>query len=99
MNIKFFPLALKELEDAVSFYNDQFKDLGNQFYHEVFEAIGLIRKYPAAWQKVGNNTSRYILRRFPYLILYVFEDDFILITAIAHQHRNPDYYLNRKNIN
>ncbi len=97
MHIKFFPLAVEELEDAISFYNVQLKGLGNQFYKEVFEAIEIIQKYPEAWHKVGKNTRKYILMRFPYLILYIFEDDVIVITAIAHQHRNPTYYQDRNN--
>ena len=48
------------------------------------EAIEVIQKFP-----------KFLLKRFPYLVLYIPEEDKILITAIAHQHRKPDYYINR----
>jgi len=33
--------------------------------------------------------------RFPYSMTYSIENDFILIIAVAHQNRNPDYWKDR----
>ncbi|NOR44349.1 MAG: type II toxin-antitoxin system RelE/ParE family toxin [Candidatus Delongbacteria bacterium] len=95
MKVIFLSPADTELEDAINYYNDQLHGLGDQFYDEFFVGIDFIKKYPIAWQKVGENTRRYILKRFPYMVLYVAEEDRIIITVIAHQHRHPDYYLKR----
>ena len=95
MKIIFLPPADSELEEAIIYYNEQLQGLGDQFYDEFLVALEFIKKYPQAWQKVGEYTRRYILKRFPYMVLYVPEKDRIVITVIAHQHRHPDYYLNR----
>ncbi len=95
MEIIFLPPSDKELEEAVCFYEDQLIGLGKQFYAEVTEALEFIVQYPDAWYKIGPHTRRFILKRFPYLVLYIFEKDKIIITAIAHQHRYPKNYLNR----
>lgn len=95
MEIIFLPPADAELEDASHFYENQLKGLGRQFYNEVTKAIDFIIQYPQAWHKTGQYTRRFMLKRFPYLILYVFEEEKIIITAIAHQHRYPESYLNR----
>ena len=97
MKMIFLSPAGQELEDAFIYYNDQLPGLGKQFFREVSTAIELIRKFPQAWHKVGKHTRRFLLKRFPYLILYIPEKDKIIITAIAHKHRFPDYYLNRRN--
>jgi hypothetical protein len=49
---------------------------------------------PNAWTKVGVHTRRCLLNRFPYAILYFYEDNEITITSIANLHRNPEHYNN-----
>jgi len=93
--ILFIPPSDKELEDAIKYYNNQLSGLGSQFYQELMEAIEVIQKYPSAWKKVGEHTHKLLLKRFPYLVLYIPEANKILITAIAHQHRRPEYYIER----
>lgn len=95
MEIIFLPPADTELEDAIHFYENQLKGLGHQFYTEVVKAIDFIIQYPEGWHKTGQHTRRFMLKRFPYSILYVYEEEKIIITAIAHQHRHPESYLNR----
>jgi len=35
------------------------------------------------------------MHKFPYKILYSVERDHLLVIAIAHQHRRPDYWIDR----
>ena len=91
----FIPRSDKELDDAIAYYNDQFPGLGSQFLKEVLSAIEVIQRFPNAWKKIGKHTHKLLLKRFPYLVLYIPERDKILITAIAHQHRSPEYYIGR----
>ncbi len=93
MKIHFSLLAQKEYQEAVSYYDDQNIIFGDQFIEEVDEAINLIISFPHAWSKVGTKLRKYVLKRFPYVIFYKPYDDHIVISAIAHQHRNPSYYL------
>jgi plasmid stabilization system protein ParE len=95
VNVILIPPADKELEDAITFYNEQLVGLGDQFYQEFASTIDLLRRTPFGWRKIGENTRRINIKRFPYLILYVVDKDNILVTCIAHQHRNPRYYLSR----
>jgi len=95
MKILLLPPSDQELLDAISYYNEQQKGLGARFYNEFLGTISLIEKAPNAWRKIGKFTHRINLSRFPYLVLYVVENDKIIITCIAHQHRKPDYYISR----
>jgi len=93
MKILFSPSASIELLDAIDFYNYHSPDLGIAFHKEFFDALEFIKLFPNGWQKVGPNTRKCVLKKFPFLILYIFDDDQIFISAIAHQHRHPRSYL------
>ena len=95
MNIILIPPSDKELEETVDYYNNQMPGLGEQFYNAFLNTVNYINIVPDAWRKVGSNTRKINIKQFPYLILYVLDGDDILITCIAHQHRNPTYYSNR----
>jgi len=95
MSVVLLPPAGDELDEAIAYYNDQLSGLGGHFYRAFLTAINCISQAPEAWRKVGANTRRINLVRFPYLLLYVVDKEDIIITCIAHQHRNPSYYLDK----
>lgn len=93
MKFIILPEAEKEIKDTILYYNDQMDKLGNNFFDELLYAFDNIEKYPLAWSLIHDNTRKYTLKRFPYLVLYIAEKNKIVITAVAHQHRHPDSYL------
>ena len=50
---------------------------------------------PEAWTKIGEQTRRCLIKGFPYALYYVAEPDEVLITAVAHLHRDPEHYSKR----
>ncbi len=95
MKARFLQVAKRELDDAVDYYNREKPGLGYEFLWEIFFAIDRIKQFPQAWQTFYEDARRCIVRRFPYGIVYVQEKDVIVILAIAHLHRNPDYWIDR----
>jgi len=95
MNVILLPPSDTELQDAIDYYNDQMEGLGDRFYQSFLKTIRHIEAGPELWRKVGENTRRINISRFPYLILYVQHHEDILVTCIAHQHRDPPYYMSR----
>ncbi|MBW1677401.1 MAG: type II toxin-antitoxin system RelE/ParE family toxin [Deltaproteobacteria bacterium] len=95
MKVRFVSPANIELDEAVRYYDHQLPGLGFRFYQEVDAAIERIRLMPEAWTKIGKHTRRCILKGFPYGLLYAIEIDEILITAVAHLHRDPEHYKDR----
>jgi hypothetical protein len=95
LKVRLISPANIELDEAVRFYNHQLPGLGFRFYQETEKAIERIRFMPEAWTKIGERTRRCILKAFPYALLYVVETDLILVTAVAHLHRDPEHYGNR----
>ena len=44
----------------------------------------------------SKNIRRYLLHKFPYKILYSNQKDHIYVIAVAHMHREPKYWVDRK---
>jgi plasmid stabilization system protein ParE len=96
MELAFSVLARDELAEAKRYYNQVQRGLGGQFQHEAEIAAKRILERSLAWQFEHDPFRRFILNRFPYKMLYVVENGRILIVAVSHQHRQPDYWIERK---
>jgi len=95
MNIEFLPLAKLELDDAIAYYKLQLEGLGKRYKEEVRTSINRISIFPKAWSIIRPNIRKCVMHKFPYNILYATYEDTILIIAIAHHHREPDYWMER----
>ena len=96
MNVILLPPSDIELQDAIDFYDGQMDGLGDRFYGCFLKTIQHIESSPELWGKVGLNTRRINISGFPFLVLYVIDQEEILVTCIAHQHRDPLYYTGRQ---
>ena len=96
MKVIFSKYAKLELEDAVHFYELEYQGLGRRFKEEVKKAIKRIAKYPEAWSVERGDVRGALLHKFPYKLLYSIEADHIFVIAVAHQHRKPDYWIDRE---
>lgn len=95
MKIEFLEAAQAELNDAFEWYEAQQKNLGMQFINEFEAAVKRISTYPKSYVLIGNEVRRCLIKRFPYGILYGIDADTIVIIAVAHLHRKPNYWVDR----
>ena len=95
MKYCFLPAAEMDLKDAVDYYENCREGLGREFAFEVSFAIDRILQYPDGWECVTENSRRCLILRFPYELIYTLENNYILILAIANQHRHPNSWKNR----
>lgn len=95
MRVIFTGLAKQELEDAIRFYELEYSGLGRKFKEEVRKAALRIAAYPEGWSIVRGNVRKCLLHKFPYKLLYAVDENRILIIAVAHQHRKPDYWFDK----
>ena len=93
--IRLLEAAQKELDDAYDYYEAQATGLGSQFIDEMLGTMKSIRKHPEAWPVFSRRSRRCLVSRFPYSIIYQVLEDKILIVAIAHMHRKPEYWKDR----
>jgi len=95
MNYSFHPEAIDEYLDAVSYYAHINLRLARSFTEAVEAGIENILHHPEAWQSVEGDIRRHIIKRFPFGIYYCIEGNSILIYAIMHMSRHPDYWKSR----
>jgi plasmid stabilization system protein ParE len=97
VNIRFLKPAEAELDDAIEYYESEQLGLGTRLRNEVLRSLARIAKHPVAYQVLSNRTRRCLIAKFPYGIIYQHstETDEILVIAIAHLHRKPDYWSSR----
>jgi len=95
VNVRVLEVAQRELDEAVSYYNGQVAGLGDAFLLEAIAAIERIRQFPDAWHPLGENVRRCRLRRFPYGLIYHADESGVLVVAVAHTHRRPEYWRDR----
>ena len=77
------------------YYEERTARLGADFTVEVEDAIQSILKAPDRWRCIEEDVRRYLVRRFPYGILYTMEQDYVLILALMHLSREPGYWRHR----
>jgi toxin ParE2 len=95
VNVRILEVAEQEIDEAVSYYNGQVAGLGDAFLLEAIAAIERIRQFPDAWHPLGENVRRCRLRRFPYGLIYHADESGVLVVAVAHTHRRPEYWRDR----
>jgi plasmid stabilization system protein ParE len=92
---RFLSPAERELAEAAKYYERAVPGLGRQFLAEVERTIARILRHPEAWSKITDHHRKCRTRRFPYGIVYTIEGDVVIISAVMHGHRHPDYWKSR----
>lgn len=95
MQIQFAQVANDELNDACDWFNQQQVGLGDRFRHDVRDVVLLISKAPLLFPVELEDVRRYVMNRFSYTLRYVVRGEVIWILAVSHQHRRPDYWVDR----
>lgn len=94
-DFSFHPDARVELRESVRHYEAEAAGLGAEFAAEVRVAIDWARENPYLGAPSEAKTRRRLLQRFPYVLVYLVEDEQIYIVAVMHQRREPDYWRER----
>ena len=87
--------ATLDLRLAARWYNRRRGGLGVEFVLAVDDAIAKIVEAPGRWPLFAG-ARRYLLRRFPYGVVYRADQQRIHILAIAHHSRSPVYWGHRR---
>ncbi len=92
---RFVPAARREFLAEVVYYNQEQPGLGTRFTAAVEEAAARALAFPHAGSPAAGSTRRVLLQGFPFSIAYRDETSGIVIFALAHQSRRPDYWAAR----
>jgi plasmid stabilization system protein ParE len=90
-NVRIENSAIQDIQDAITYYNEQQKGLGNKFHTFIKEALQVLTFSP--FFKVYHKNVRCLpLIRFPFSIFFTVDEDnsTVHIVAILHQALDPD---------
>jgi plasmid stabilization system protein ParE len=93
---RFLSPAEREMAQAAQYYNSKVPNLGAEFLHEVKKSVKKLEADPEAAQKVRGDVRRRLILRFPFGILYRIDPEEIVILAVMHLARHPDYWHRRR---
>ena len=94
-SVHYLPPAEHELFDAAWYYEIQVAGLGLRFMSAVDSAVADIGSNPERWPLIRNGVRRRLLRRFPYALVYRVDPHEVLILAVMHLSRRPNYWTTR----
>jgi toxin ParE1/3/4 len=89
--------AIRDLDDALAWYEARQAGLGTVLLREVSRAFEVIGENPRMWPiwpewRSRIKVRRFVLQRFHFSIAYIAQRQRILILAIAHGRRRPGYW-------
>ncbi len=89
------PEAELDIQDTFEWYETQSPGLGSEFVRAVDACLSSIGRNPLTYPLIYRQARRALIRRFPYGILYVFEQETISVVACFHGKRNPKSWQQR----
>jgi len=95
MNLEFLPEAQAEFFEAAEYYEERETGLGKRFIAEIQEACATILDHPLLWREREGGFRRVNCPVFPYYVGYYIRGETIVVAAIAHGSRYPDYWKHR----
>jgi plasmid stabilization system protein ParE len=91
--ITFSQPAREELNGAALYYEHQQTGLGFEFLDEVAAFVQIITSAPEQPRVRRSGYRRVNLKRFPYYIAYSIETGVLVVLAIGHAARKPEYWI------
>lgn len=86
--------AETEAAEAALYYQDK-AELGKEFLDDLEDGIKILRRSPKIGTPLGTRVRQLLLSKFPYSIIYYVHEESIIIAAVAHHKRKPNYWRDR----
>lgn len=78
-----------DINAAFEYYENQRLGLGHDFLLCIEEGLSKIERNPAHYKIIYKELRRIAIRRFPYRILYLVQNNLLIVTAVFHARKNP----------
>ncbi|GAA3734384.1 hypothetical protein GCM10022422_16610 [Flavobacterium ginsengisoli] len=89
--IKILPLAEKEIDESIEFYESRSKGLGKQFLTYLRSYLKVLKTNPELFEiKKQPGYREMTLVKFPFVIIYEIIGNEIVIYSVFHTSRNPE---------
>jgi len=93
--LEFHPEVTNDIKGSYLWYEDKLHGLGDRFLNELEDGYTAIQNFPDTWANFQYGFKRYILNKFPFSVLYKVTNEKIVVVAVMHNSRKPNYWLDR----
>lgn len=90
------PLAEADIERAYQWYETQSPGLGSEFVRMLDGAFAAILRQPESYPVIHRDVRRTLLRRFPYALFYVVQEERVQVLACLHERQHPRRWRSRR---
>ena len=80
--------AVADVAAAHAWYEAQRQGLGDEFLESLRRAEEAVLASPCTYRVIHRDTRRFLLRRFPYQLLYRVADEMVVVVACFHVRRS-----------
>ncbi len=87
--IVFRRIAKTEMDESIAWYENQREQLGLEFAVEIDRTLENISRNPIQFSLIRGEVRRALLRRFPYGVHYILEENRVVVIGIFHFKRDP----------
>lgn len=91
----FHPDVQYDIKESYDWYEDKVIGLGDDFMNELESAIEAVTALPDTWPNFLKGFRRFLLKRFPFSLIYRANEDRVYVVAIMHNSRKPGYWVDR----
>lgn len=88
-NLLFLPEVEEDVIAGYVWYEGKSPGLGEEFLRIFYACAGELPRNPLLYLKVYKEFRRRLLRRFPYAVYFMVEDDQIVVFGLFHCARDP----------
>ena len=92
------PEAEADLKEAYSWYEDKRTGLGYDFVLQVDAGLNFIARNPNIHPIEYKGTRKHLVKRFPYKIIYLVQNEQIIVLAVIHGRRSPALIKKREEV-
>jgi toxin ParE1/3/4 len=102
VKVRILTEAVDEIDSAREYLNLQSPELGLRFLDDLDGALQEISRNPESFPKLETLPDdqpyrRVLLRTFRYIVVFEVLADEVVVVAVAHASRKPNYWLDRTN--
>jgi plasmid stabilization system protein ParE len=93
--LEFLAEANADVTAAVEWYEGRELGLGARFRHEFESVCSAIVQHPLLWRERPGGYRRVNLPGFAYYVAFFLREDRVVVAAVGHASRHPDYWKKR----
>ena len=93
--VRFLDAAWTEMVEAAKYYNSKSLGLGTDFLDALQRTVESIGENPLLGEVAHKSIRRKLVTQWPYSVLYQVEQGELIIYAIMHHRRSPNYWHER----